>query len=123
MARILVADDEDDIRLIIKILLTRSGFEVVEARDGREAYDLATANPPDMAIFDIRMPAMTGLEALEGLKANPATAGFPILIVSAYVQESEIQRGKALGAVGYVTKPFQPMDLLARVNEILAAAR
>lgn len=123
MARILIADDEDDIRLIVKILLTRAGFEVVEARDGRQALEFATADPPDLALFDIRMPYMTGLEALEQLKANPSTAGFPVLIVSAYVQESEIQRGKALGAVGYITKPFQPSDLLGRVNEVLAAAR
>ena len=123
MARILVADDEDDIRLIIRILLTRSGFEVTEARDGMQAWLSATANPPDMAIFDIRMPHLSGLEALEKLKADPATAQFPVLIVSAYVQETEIRRGKELGAVGYLTKPFQPANLLARVNEILAAAR
>ncbi len=121
MHRILVADDEDDIRLIIKILLSRSGFEVVEARDGREALEIATANPPDLAVFDIRMPQMTGLEALELLKANPATAGFPILIVSAYVQESEISKGRALGAAGYVTKPFQPTDLLDQIKQLLGA--
>lgn len=123
MPRILIADDEDDIRLIVKILLTRSGFEVVEARDGKEALDLAMASPPDLALLDIRMPKMTGLEALERLKANPETADFPVMIVSAYVQETEIEKGKALGAVGYVTKPFQPADLLARIHTLLAAAR
>jgi CheY-like chemotaxis protein len=114
-----VADDEDDIRLLIKILLSRSGFDVIEAADGQNAWELATASPPDLIVLDIRMPRMTGLEALEKLKETDTTAHVPVLLISAYAQDGDVERGMAKGAVAYMTKPFQPAQLLERIRQIL----
>lgn len=117
--KILIADDEDDIRLLIRIVLERNGFEVLEARDGYETVEMTTSQLPDLLLLDVRMPRMTGLEALDVLKANPQTRDIPILIVSAYAQEADIAAGIARGATGYLTKPFGPQELIARIKVLL----
>ncbi len=123
MSRILVADDEDDIRLLIKILLARSGFDILEAADGQEAVDIAAAELPDLIVLDIRMPRMTGIEALEALRTFEPTSGIPVLLVSAYVHDKDT-RGHLEGhAVQYMTKPFQPHELLAKIQSMLGSAR
>jgi len=122
VARILIADDEEDIRLLIKILLVRAGFDVVEAVDGQEAVEKAAEASPDLILLDIRMPRMTGLEALDVLRAHPGTARIPVVLVSAYAHDKDTRAVLEEKAVDYLTKPFLPHDLLGKVQTLLGAS-
>ena len=116
---VLVADDDEDILMLVRLILERAGFEVIAARDGAEAVELACARPPQLVVLDVTMPEVDGLEALERLRADERTAGVPVLLLSSRVQEADVERGLAAGATGYVPKPFSPRDLTARVAELL----
>ena len=118
-ATILVADDEQDIRELVAYRLSRSGYTIIEARDGEEAFQLATDKAPDMAVLDVMMPRLNGFDLTERLRRTPATQRLPILLMSASVQEADISRGFAAGADGYLTKPFTPDQLLTRVRDVL----
>jgi DNA-binding response OmpR family regulator len=117
---ILVADDEQDIRELVAYRLSRSGYTIIEARDGQEAFELAADQPPDMAVLDVMMPRLNGFDLTERLRQTPATQRLPILLMSASVQEADISRGFAAGADGYLTKPFTPDQLLTRVRDVLS---
>jgi DNA-binding response OmpR family regulator len=117
---ILVADDEQDIRELVAYRLSRSGYTIVEARDGQEAFELAASRALDMAVLDVMMPRLNGFDLTERLRSLPATKQLPILLMSASVQEVDISRGFAAGADGYLTKPFTPDELLTRVRELLS---
>ncbi len=117
---ILVADDEQDIRELVAYRLSRSGYTIVEARDGQEAFELAADQALDMAVLDVMMPRLNGFDLTERLRRVPATKQLPILLMSASVQEVDISRGFAAGADGYLTKPFTPDELLTRVQELLS---
>jgi len=117
--RILVAEDEPDIRGLIVFSLQYAGFEVVEAANGQDAVDKAMASEPDLILLDVRMPKMTGYEACKVLKAEPATRGIPVVFLSARGQEAEIKHGLELGAEEYILKPFAPDELYRRVESIL----
>jgi DNA-binding response OmpR family regulator len=119
-ATILVADDEQDIRELVAYRLSRSGYTIVQARDGEEAFELAVGQPPDMAVLDVMMPRLNGFALTERLRHAPATQRLPILLMSASVQEADISRGFAAGADGYLTKPFTPDQLLTRVRDVLS---
>jgi len=119
MATILVADDEQDIRELVVYRLSRSGYRIIEARDGEEAFQLAADQALDMAVLDVMMPRLNGFELTQRFRHTPATERLPILLMSASVQEADISRGFAAGADSYLTKPFTPDQLLARVREIL----
>ena len=122
MPRILIAEDERDIRELITITLEFSGFEVVEARDGKEALEIISAdNTFDLIIMDGRMPRMTGYEACRAIKDNASTSHIPIVFLSAKGQQSEVDEGRAAGAIDYILKPFDPLNLVSKINEILAA--
>jgi len=120
MATILVADDEQDIRELVAYRLSRSGYRIVEARDGEEAFQLAADQALDMAVLDVMMPRLNGFDLTERLRHTPATERLPILLMSASVQEADISRGFAAGADGYLTKPFTPDQLLTRVRDVLS---
>ncbi len=120
-ATILVADDEQDIRELVAYRLSRAGYTVIQARDGEEAYQLASAGQDlDLAVLDVMMPRLNGFDLTFRLRQSPLTARLPVLLMSASVQEADIARGLNAGANSYLTKPFNPDELLARVRELLA---
>ena len=116
---ILVAEDEPDIRGLIKFSLEFIGFSVVEATNGQEAVDMAPEVQPDLIMLDVRMPKLSGYEACERLKAQDSTKDFPIVFLSARGQDQEIKYGLGLGAVEYILKPFAPDELQKRVSSLL----
>lgn len=119
MTRILVAEDEKDIRELIAFTLRFAGFDVLTATNGAEAIEVAQAEKPDLVILDVRMPKMSGYEACRRLKENPRTAELPVVFLSAKGQDSEIQQGLASGAEEYILKPFAPDELIQQVRDIL----
>ncbi len=117
--KILVAEDEADIRGLIVFSLQYAGFQVIEASNGMEAVDKALKEVPDLVLLDVRMPRMTGYEACQALKAQEATRQIPVVFLSARGPESEIKQGLELGAEEYILKPFAPDELYRRVEGIL----
>jgi DNA-binding response OmpR family regulator len=117
--KILVAEDEPDIRGLIAYSLRFAGYEVIEATDGREAIDKALGELPDLILLDVRMPKVNGYEACSSLKADASTKKIPVIFLSARGQEAEIKRGLELGAEEYILKPFAPDELYRRVGSIL----
>ncbi len=120
MAKILIAEDERDIRELVTFTLNFAGYEVVSASNGEEAVQLVEQEMPDLVILDVRMPRMTGYEACTRIKNNPKTAHIPVVFLSAKGQESEIQTGLQAGADEYLLKPFAPDQLIAHVQRMLA---
>jgi two-component system alkaline phosphatase synthesis response regulator PhoP len=119
MAKILIAEDERDIRELVVFSLKFGGFEVLEVSNGLEAVEVAVQEKPDLIIMDVRMPKMTGYEACKELKNRRETANIPIVFLSAKGQEPEIKQGLELGAEEYILKPFAPDELSRRVASIL----
>jgi DNA-binding response OmpR family regulator len=119
MSKILVAEDERDIRELIGFTLRFAGFEVVLTANGIEAIEKAPEVQPDLILLDVRMPKMTGYEVCRQLKENPVTSTIPIVFLSAKGQEGEIKEGLDVGAVEYIVKPFAPDDLTNQVRDVL----
>jgi len=119
MPRILIAEDEKDIRELIAFTLRFAGFDVLLATNGVEAVEVAETERPDLVILDVRMPRMSGYEACRRLKENPQTASLPVVFLSAKGQDSEIQQGLESGAEEYILKPFAPDELIQQVRDIL----
>jgi DNA-binding response OmpR family regulator len=119
MAKILIAEDERDIRDLITFTLRFAGHEVITAVNGVEAVNLAKEAHPDLILMDVRMPKMTGYEACKALKSEPNTENIPVAFLSAKGQEAEVQTGIEAGAVEYILKPFSPDQLTERVQAIL----
>jgi len=119
MARILIAEDERDIRELITFTLKFAGHEVFPTSNGEEAYQMATQIIPDLIVLDVRMPRMTGYEVCEQIKSNGNTQNIPVVFLSAKGQESEVKMGMESGADEYILKPFSPEQLLERVRSIL----
>ncbi len=117
--KVLVAEDEPDIRGLIVFSLEYAGYEVIEALNGEDAVKLAEAEQPDLILLDVRMPKMNGYEACSVLKAQDSTRGIPVVFLSARGQETEIKQGLELGAEEYILKPFAPDELYQRVGGIL----
>ena len=120
MAKILIAEDEKDIRELIVFSLQFAGFEVVPAVDGQDAVEKASEVMPDLIMMDVRMPRMTGYEACAKMKTIDSIKDIPVVILSAKGQESEIQTGLNAGAYEYILKPFAPDELIQRVKDIVA---
>ena len=119
---ILVADDESHILHIVSLKLRNAGFRVLTARDGEEALDLARAEHPDLLITDYHMPQLSGLELCHRLKDDPATRDIPAIMLTARGYHLEPHDTDNSGILRLLSKPFSPRNLLATVNEILAAA-
>ncbi len=122
MAKILVAEDERDIRDLIQFTLEFAGHQVVTAANGEEAVHVAQREVPELILSDVRMPRLSGYEACKLIKADPATAHIPVVFLSAKGQDAEVQSGLDAGAAEYLLKPFAPDQLMAKVAEILARA-
>jgi DNA-binding response OmpR family regulator len=120
MAKILIAEDEPDIRELVLFMLRFAGYEVVAATNGEEAVQTASRELPDLILLDVRMPRMTGYDACRLMKANPALRDVPVVFLSAKGQDSEIQTGLDAGAEEYLLKPFSPAELTNRVRGILS---
>jgi DNA-binding response OmpR family regulator len=117
---VLVVEDDPVILRLLEVNFQLEGFTVLLAHDGAEGIELARAHKPDLVISDIMMPRTSGLELVAALKGEPDTKGIPIILLSAKAQTSDLKVGMDAGADDYVTKPFEPLDLVDRVNALLS---
>lgn len=119
MSKVLIVEDEANIRQLVKYNLEKESFQVLEAEDGLLGLRLAKAEKPDLVLLDLMLPQMDGLEVCRSLKGNPATAALPIIMLTAKSEEIDKVIGLELGADDYMTKPFSPRELVARVKAVL----
>ena len=120
--RVLVVDDDDVIRQLITVNLELEGFEVIPAVDGQDALDKVKDARPDVVTLDVMMPRVDGWEAAARLRADPETAHVKVILLSARAQESDIQRGERIGVDAYLTKPFDPDELIDVVRRLADAS-
>lgn len=116
---ILVAEDQPHIRALIEYKLKNNGYQVIAVDNGSDALAKAIEVKPNLVLLDVMMPLMTGFEVLSALKQNPETKSIPVLLVTAQSKEEEVLKGLELGADDYITKPFSPNELAARVKTVL----
>ena len=119
MARVMAVDDDPVIRGLLEVNLEMEGHDVVTAVDGRDALDKVREDPPDLILLDVMMPNVNGWQVAEALKGDPATAAIPIIFLSARAMEADVSKGRGVGADEYVTKPFDPIDLMELVHRLL----
>ena len=117
--RILIVEDHDDNRRILRDLLTSAGYETVGAVTGEEGVAMAESHRPDLILMDIQLPELDGYEATRRIKADPALRPIPIIAVTSYAMSGDDAMAYEVGCVGYVTKPFSPRQLLAKIREFL----
>jgi DNA-binding response OmpR family regulator len=122
LGRVLVVDDDEVIRQLIEVNLTLEGFEVVTAVDGQDCLEKAVKAKPDVITLDVMMPRLDGWVTASHLRANPETAGIRVVLITARAQEDDRDRGEQIGVDAYLTKPFDPAEMI-RVVRALAAAR
>jgi two-component system cell cycle response regulator DivK len=120
--RILVVEDTEDNRKIVRDLLTSVGYELIEAVDGAEGVTMAQNEKPDLILMDIQLPEMDGYEATRRIRAIPELAAVPIIAVTSYALSGDEAKTRAAGCDGYVAKPFSPRQLLAKIREFLPDA-
>jgi two-component system, OmpR family, response regulator MtrA len=123
VARILVADDDVDIRELIEFKLSTLGHEIVAVSDGAAAVDVCRDHKPDLAVLDVMMPGMSGLDAIRMIRSDEAMADIPVILLTARVKEADVETGFDSGADDYITKPFSPRELASRVQALLARPR
>ena len=121
-ATILIADDEPNILLSLEFLMKREGFHVLVARDGQEALAAIEQHRPALVLLDVMMPNKTGFEVCQAVRARDELTDTRLLMLTAKGREIDIAKGLALGADGYMTKPFSTRDLVAKVRELLGAS-
>jgi CheY-like chemotaxis protein len=120
MGKILVADDDVDVRTLVVLKLESSGHSVVSVENGSEAVRTCRELQPDLVVLDLMMPGMNGLEACAEIRADPIVARTPIILLTARAQAADVDAGMAVGVDEYVTKPFSPRELASRVDSLLA---
>jgi two-component system cell cycle response regulator DivK len=113
---ILVVEDQDDNRQILRDLLTSGGFDMIEAENGADAITAAEANRPDLILMDIQLPILDGYEATRRIKANPDLRSIPIIVVTSYALSGDEEKARRAGCDDYVAKPFSPRELLAKIK-------
>ncbi|GAA0585590.1 hypothetical protein GCM10010172_83480 [Paractinoplanes ferrugineus] len=123
MTVVLVADDDADIRDLVAFKLEQAGFDVIAVEDGQAALEQARSRQPTLAVLDVSMPGLSGIDVCKMLRADPATAGILIIMLTARVQEQDVEGGFSAGADDYVTKPFSPRELVSRIQALLSRAR
>jgi two-component system alkaline phosphatase synthesis response regulator PhoP/two-component system response regulator VicR len=116
--KILAVDDERHIVRLVQVNLERQGYEVVTAFDGKEALEKVSSEQPDLIVLDVMMPYMDGFEVLQNLKRDPGTRDIPVIMLTAKAQDADVFRGWQSGVDCYLTKPFNPMELIAFVKRI-----
>jgi len=116
---VLVVDDDPVILKLLEVNFEMEGFTVLVAHDGEEGIEVARSNQPDVVVSDIMMPKKSGLELVVALKGDTSTSEIPIILLSAKAQNADVRTGLEAGADDYVTKPFEPLDLVDRVNRLL----
>ena len=117
--RILVVEDQEDLRGILRDLLTGSGYDVAEAADGRDGVAKALSERPDLILMDIQLPILDGYEATRQIKADPDLAETPVIAISSFAMKGDEQKARASGCDGYVTKPYSPVKLLGMIRGFL----
>jgi two-component system, OmpR family, phosphate regulon response regulator PhoB len=119
----LIAEDDRDIRELVAAKLRSSGYTVIAVADGTEALAQLREQRPDVALLDVMMPGISGLDIITELRADPRTASIPVILLSARSQEFDVENGIAIGAADYVVKPFSPRELVLRVDAVLDRIR
>jgi DNA-binding response OmpR family regulator len=117
--KLLIADDEPGIRRLVRVTLQSDRYEIVEAADGEEALAQARQHRPDLILLDVTMPKRSGFDVCRILKDDPGTADIAIIMLTARTQDSDIREGEDAGSDGYFMKPFSPVALMRRVDEVL----
>ncbi len=120
MARIVVADDDVDIRELVEFKLTSMGHDIVAVGDGAAAVEACRAQKPDLAVLDVMMPGVSGLEAIRMIRSDADLLDLPVILLTARAQEADVETGFDSGADDYITKPFSPRELAARVEALLS---
>ena len=123
MAKIVVADDDADIRELVAFKLQQTGHDVVAVGDGAAAVEACQVDVPDLVVLDVMMPGMSGLDACRALRLDAALAKVPVILLTARAQEADIEQGFNAGADDYVVKPFSPRELASRVAAVLQRSR
>ena len=121
--RVLAVDDDPVIQRLLQVNLEMEGFDVDLAADGAEALERMRTSAPDLVLLDVMMPELDGWAVCEAMQADPSLADIPVIFLSARAQDADIERGTGLGAAAYITKPFDPIDLVALVEELIAERR
>jgi len=122
-ARVLVADDDPIILRLLELNLGLEGFDVETTVSGEDALRMALERPPDLVVLDVMMPGVSGWDVARGLRGDKRTAGVPVVFLSARTLEEDRRRGEDLGMAAYVTKPFDPAELMQLVGRVIRAAR
>ena len=119
MNRVLIADDDHVIRLVVNATIVSDKYEVIEASDGEEAWTLVQKSRPTLALLDVGMPGLDGLTLTRRIKESPELAGTRVILLTAQTSPADVQAGKAAGADLYLTKPFSPLELLTAVEQVM----
>ena len=117
--RILVVEDQEDLRDVLRTLLTGSGYAVIEASDGESGVAMAKSERPDLILMDIQMPVLDGYDATRQIKAEPDLTSTPLIAVSSFAMKGDEEKARAAGCDVYVTKPYSPLQLLRIVRDLL----
>ena len=119
MKKLLIADDEDGIRTLVKMTLYGESLEILEAADGDQALAMAREHRPDVILLDVMMPRQSGFDVCRALKGDPETAEIAVVLLTAKAQTADMEEGRAAGADDYFTKPFSPLELIRKVDDLL----